>query len=145
MIRFLAIAVLIFNIGCNYVTDEPHRVSRSDFAVFTLGEELNETAHVLLRQGTFKGDVEFPTPTLNDGLGHPALDGDFLVDEEGGVTIAVRLPDLSGKPGTFLLGDQCFELSSGRCFILRSDWQGDQIPAQTLDDAFRYLEKNSRP
>lgn len=113
---------------------------RSDFTVFTLGEELNETIHVLLRAGTFTGDVEFPPPGLNHGLGHPALSSDFLVDEEGGVTIAVRLPDLSGEPGTFVLGDRTFDLSAGRCFILTSDWQARQIPAQTLDDAFQSLE-----
>ncbi|WP_442511781.1 hypothetical protein SH528x_003524 [Novipirellula sp. SH528] len=115
---------------------------RSDFTVYTLGEELNETVHVLLRNGTFSGDVDFPSPTLNDGLGHPALDSDFFVDDEGGVTISVRLPDMSGKPGTFVLGDRSFELFAGRCFILTPDWQGDQIPAQTLDDAFQYLEAN---
>jgi hypothetical protein len=117
---------------------------RSGFTVFTLGEELNETVHVLLPAGTFAGSVELPFPTLNNGLGHPALDSEFLVEDEGGVTIAVRLPDLSGEPGTFILGDRSFKLSEGRCFVLRSDWQADQLPAHTIDDAFEYLEENGR-
>ncbi|WP_068136348.1 hypothetical protein [Roseimaritima ulvae] len=117
-------------------------MSRSDFTVFTLGEELNETIHVLLRAGTFVGDIEFPPPTLNTGLGHPALDSDFLVDDEGGVAIAVRLPDLSGKTGTMILGDRSFNLSAGRVFLLTSDWQADQLPAQTLDEGFRHLNEH---
>jgi hypothetical protein len=117
-------------------------MSRSDFTVFTFGEELNETIHVLLRAGTFAGGIEFPRPTLNHGLGHPALGSDFLVDEEGGITIAVRLPDLSGEPGTFTLGDRSFNLSEGRVFLLTSDWQADQLPSQTLDEGFRHLQED---
>ncbi len=114
-------------------------MTHSDFTVFTIGKQLDETIHILIRRGTFSGDVHFPSLRLNNGLGHLALDGDICVDENDGTMIAVRLPDLAGTPGTFVLGEDTFDLAAGRCFILADDYQATQIPHDSLDDAFRYL------
>ncbi|KAA1256839.1 hypothetical protein LF1_57970 [Rubripirellula obstinata] len=113
-----------------------------DITVFTIGTQLDETIHILLRSGTFTGDVDLPDLRFNTGLGHPALDGDICVDENGGMMIAVRLPDLDGKPGTFVLGDRTFNLVAGRCFLLTKDYQAIQLPHDVLEDAYRHVGDN---
>lgn len=111
----------------------------SDIQCFKLGAEMNLELFIFVLPGTYTGAVEDCGASLNNGLGHDALDGDFCVDENDGTVISYRVPDLSGTPGSFLLGENTFKLENGMCFVLTSEYEAEQLPYTTKDDALAHL------
>ena len=111
----------------------------SDVQCFQIGSELDLEIFVFAKTGTYSGNVENLGAAINNGLGHEALDGDFCVNDNDGTMISYRLPDLSGTPGTFLLGDGSFKLENGMCFVLTADYEAEQLPFTTKAEALAYL------
>ena len=114
-------------------------MNASDIQCFNLGAELNLELFIFVLPATYTGDVEDCGASLNNGLGHEALDGDFCVDENDGTMISYRVPDLSGTPGSFLLGENTFKLENGTCFVLTSNYEAKQLPFKTKGDALAHL------
>lgn len=114
-------------------------MTNSAIQCFTIGAEMNVELYIFVKPGTFSGGVEDWGASLNNGLGHEALDGDFCVDENDGTMISYRLPDLSGTPGTFVLGDDTFNLNNGKCFVLTSEYEAQQLPFDDRGDALAHL------
>ena len=95
--------------------------------IFTVGTKIGDPIHIIALAGTYE-DIENEGSSLNTGAGHEAEDGDLLVEENDGTMIAYRIPDLSGTTGTAIVGDQSFDLSRGRCFILTPEYSAKQVP-----------------
>ena len=111
----------------------------SAYKIFKVGRELGFEIVILVRKGTYRGDIDHSGSTLDCELGHQALNGDFCVEDNDGTLIPYRIPDLDGTPNTFVLGDNTFDLANGHCFILTADYQAEQLLARSEDEAFRLL------
>jgi hypothetical protein len=106
---------------------------------FQVGSELRVEVFVFVKPGTFSGAVENEGASVNHGLGHEALDGDFQVEDNDGTMIAYRIPDMAGTPGTFVLGESTFKLEDGNCFVLTPDYEAEQLPCHTKEEALFHL------
>lgn len=106
---------------------------------FKIGSELGVEVYVFVKPGTFSGAVENAGASINHGLGHEALDGDFNVEDNDGTMIAYRIPDMAGTPGTVVLGERTFKIEDGNCFVLTSDYEADQIPCHSKEEALAHL------
>ncbi|WP_145264145.1 hypothetical protein [Calycomorphotria hydatis] len=107
--------------------------------ILTVGIEIGEPIHIIVLEDTFSGKIENLGSTLNTGLGHQAVDGDLLVDENDGTLITYRVPDLSGTPKTAIVGEKSFDLSKGRCFVLGEDYQATQMESSDPEEAISLL------
>ncbi|HEV3437609.1 MAG TPA: hypothetical protein VG122_09620 [Gemmata sp.] len=111
----------------------------SDFKIFCIGKELGYELLVFVHKDTYDGDIEDSGAHLNNELGHQALDGDFCVEDNDGTLISYRIPDLAGTANTFVLGDNTFDLARGHCFVLTPDYQAEQLPVKSKDEALKIL------
>ncbi len=107
--------------------------------IFKVGKELGDEIVILLHKGTYLGNVEHSANQLENGMEHPALDGEFRVDENDGTLIPYRIPDLDGTPNTLVLGDNIFDLANGRCFVFTPDYQAKQLPVRSEEEALKLL------
>lgn len=103
--------------------------------IFRVGDKIGTPIHIIALQGTFDGDIEDEGSSVNNGAGHNAEDGDLRIEDNEGTMIAYRIPDLSGEPGTAIVGEQSFDLSNGKCFVLAADYAVVQIPDDDPDAA----------
>ena len=108
--------------------------------IFTVGKKIGDPIHIIALANTYEG-LDDQGSSLNSGAGHEAEDGDLLVDENDGTMIAYRVPDLSGESGTAIVGDQSFDLSLGRCFILTPEYSAIQVPCD--DPQFAISQHNA--
>ena len=108
--------------------------------VFRVGGKIGTPICIIALPGTFEGNIEDEGSSLNDGAGHHAEDGDLCIEDNDGTLIAYRIPDLSGAPGTAIVGEQSFNLSNGRCFVLTSDYEAIQVPYDDPADAIAHYE-----
>ncbi len=108
---------------------------------FQIGSEVGVEIFVFVKPKTYSGGVENAGASVNHGLGHEALDGDFCVEDNDGTMVSYRIPDMAETPGTFVLGDNTFKLENGTCFVLTPDYEAEQLPFHSKEDALAYLSK----
>ncbi|TWT80615.1 hypothetical protein CA13_20600 [Planctomycetes bacterium CA13] len=114
-------------------------MTTSPIQCFQIGSEMSVEIFVFVVLGTYSGTVENSGASINHGLGHKALDGDLCVEDNDGTMISYRIPDMSGTLGTFVLGEKSFRLDDGKCFVLTPDYEAEQLPFHTREEALAYL------
>ena len=107
----------------------------NELRIFSVGEKIGEPIYIIALAGTYDSEISDEGSSLGDGAGHQAEDGDLIVDENDGTLISYRVPDLSGASNTAIVGENSFDLSQGRCFILTNDYSAIQIASSNPDDA----------
>ncbi len=112
--------------------------------IFQAGNRIGTPIYIIALEDTFTGDIQDLGSSVNNGAGHEAEDGDLCIDDNGGTMIAYRIPDLSGTPGTAIVGEQSFNLSSGRCFVLTPDYRAVQIQSDDPSAAIDCFRANKR-